>query len=224
MGKQKMNKLENLAVQLFDAGAVRLGDIEAKVGRHTPIYFDLRVIVSHPKMMCAVSQQLLELASEIEHDILCGVPYAALPFAAVMSVNGNTPMIMKRKETKLYATKKILEGVYRKNQKCLVVEDVVTSGGSLLETVETLRNEGLQVTDAVVVLDREQGGASVLKANGVNVKSIFTMTNLVNILRKAERINDETVEIVSDHIKECQFGLNEGLERILVKENGVCAN
>ncbi|XP_045505433.1 uridine 5'-monophosphate synthase-like isoform X2 [Colias croceus] len=219
-----MNKLENLAVQLFDAGAVRLGDIEAKVGRHTPIYFDLRVIVSHPKMMTAVSQQLLELASEIEHDILCGVPYAALPFAAVMSVNGNTPMIMKRKETKLYATKKILEGVYRKNQKCLVVEDVVTSGGSLLETVETLRNEGLQVTDSVVVLDREQGGASVLKANGVSVKSIFTMTNLVNILRKAERINDETVEIVSDHIKECQFGLNEGLERILVKENGVCAN
>ncbi|XP_038218404.1 uridine 5'-monophosphate synthase-like [Zerene cesonia] len=219
----KMN-MESLAVQLFDAGAVRLGDIEAKVGRHTPIYFDLRVIVSHPKMMNAVSQQLLELSSEIEHDILCGVPYAALPFAAVMSVNGNTPMIMKRKETKLYATKKILEGVYRKNQKCLVVEDVVTSGGSLLETVGTLRNEGLQVTDAVVVLDREQGGVSVLKANGVNVKSIFTMTNLVSILRNAERINDETVEIVSDHIKECQFGLNEALERILVKENGVLAN
>ncbi|CAG4983183.1 unnamed protein product [Parnassius apollo] len=199
-------KLEDLAVQLFDAGAVRLGDIEAKVGRRTPIYFDLRVVVSHPRLMMAISRQLQTLASEIPHDILCGVPYAALPFAAVMSVNSNTPMIMKRKETKLYATKKILEGVFEQNQKCLVIEDVVTSGGSLLETVSTLRSEGLKVTHAVVVLDREQGGVGVLEANGVQMRSIYTMTNLVKILKDAGRISDETAEIVSDHIRECQFG------------------
>ncbi|XP_046973492.1 uridine 5'-monophosphate synthase-like [Vanessa cardui] len=207
--------LKELAVQLFDVGAVRLGDIEAKVGRRTPIYFDLRVVVSHPKIMMAIAQHLQILASEIDHDILCGVPYAALPFAAVMSVNTNTPMIMKRKETKLYATKKILEGVFEQNQKCLVVEDVVTSGGSLLETVHTLRKEGLSVTDAVIVLEREQGGASVLKANGVAVKSIFTMSELVKILRDAGRISDETVEIVSDHIKECQFGMKDNFEPII---------
>ncbi|XP_050355966.1 uridine 5'-monophosphate synthase-like [Nymphalis io] len=204
--------LKELAVKLFDVGAVRLGDIEAKVGRRTPIYFDLRVVVSHPKIMMAIAQQLQILASEIDHDILCGVPYAALPFAAVMSVNTNTPMIMKRKETKLYATKKILEGVFEENQKCLVVEDVVTSGGSLLETVHTLRKEGLSVTDAVIVLEREQGGVSVLNANGVKVKSIFTMSELVKILRDAGRISDETVEIVSDHIKECQFGMKDNFD------------
>lgn len=161
----------------------------------------------------AIAKELQVLASEIEHDILCGVPYAALPIAAVMSVNTNTPMIMKRKETKLYATKKILEGVYKPHQKCLVVEDVVTSGGSLLETVNTLRKELLSVTHAVVVLDREQGGANVLKANGVHVKEIFTMTELIKILRDAGRITDETVEIVSDHIRECQFGMNDNSEQ-----------
>ncbi|XP_045762541.1 uridine 5'-monophosphate synthase-like [Maniola jurtina] len=206
-------KLQELAVQLFDAGAVRLGDIEAKLGRRTPIYFDLRVVVSHPSIMMAIAQQLQILATEIEHDILCGVPYAALPFAAVMSVHANTPMIMKRKETKMYATKKILEGVFDKNQNCLVVEDVVTSGGSLLETVTTLRDEGLKVTHAVIVLDREQGGANVLSANGVQVKSLFTMTELVKILRDAGRISEETVEIVSDHIRECQFGMKDNLEQ-----------
>ncbi|XP_023949366.2 uridine 5'-monophosphate synthase [Bicyclus anynana] len=206
--------LQELGVQLFDAGAVRLGDIEAKLGRRTPFYFDLRVVVSHPHIMMAIAQQLQVLSSEIEHDILCGVPYAALPFAAVMSVNTNTPMIMKRKETKMYATKKILEGVFEKNQNCLVVEDVVTSGGSLLETVTTLRDEGLAVTHAVVVLDREQGGASVLAANGVRVKALFTMTELVNILRDAGRISDETVEIVSDHIKQCQFGMKDNFEQL----------
>lgn len=152
-----------------------------------------------------MSQQLQKLAQEIDHELLCGVPYAALPLAAVMSVNANTPMIMKRKETKLYATKKILEGIFEKDQKCLVVEDVVTSGGSLMETVATLRSEGLIVTHAVVVLDRDQGGASVLKENGVILKPLFTMTGLLKILNEAGRINDETVDIISEHIKESQF-------------------
>lgn len=166
----------------------------------------------------AIAEQLQILASEIDHDILCGVPYAALPFATVMSINTNTPMIMKRKETKLYATKKIIEGVFEKNQKCLLVEDVVTSGGTLLETVQTLRNEGLSVTNAVVVLDREQGGASVLKANGVHMRSIFTMSELVKILRDAGRINDETVEIVIEHIKQYQFGMKDNFEQISLQK------
>ncbi|XP_028174705.1 uridine 5'-monophosphate synthase-like [Ostrinia furnacalis] len=202
-----MSSLQQLALELFDAGAVRLGDIEAKIGRRTPVYFDLRVVVSHPRIMSAVAEHLQRLASEINHDLLCGVPYAALPFTAVMSVNTDVPMIMKRKETKLYATRKLIEGVYHKNQTCLVVEDVVTSGGSVLETVRTLRDEQLNVTHAIVVLDREQGGVSVLKANGVKVVSLFTLNNLTQILRDAGRITDDTVDIISDHIKGCQFGV-----------------
>jgi uridine monophosphate synthetase len=121
-------------------------------------------------------------------------------------------MIMRRKETKIYATKRILEGIYTKHQNCLVIEDVVTSGGSLLETIATLRAEQLTVTDAIVVLDREQGGASVLKANGVRLHSLFTMTNLIRILRDAGRISDVTVDIISDHIKVCQFGIKDSLD------------
>lgn len=140
------------------------------------------------------------------------MPYAALPLAAVMSVNTGTPMIMKRKETKLYATKKLLEGIFKQDQKCLVVEDVVTSGGSLLETVGTLRGEGLAVTHAVIVLDREQGGANVLKANGVTLNAIFTLSGLVEILNKAGRINNDTVHMILDHIKESQFGMKDNLD------------
>ncbi|XP_059056004.1 uridine 5'-monophosphate synthase-like [Achroia grisella] len=201
-----MSTLEELAVKLYDAGAVQLGDIEAMNGRWTPVYFDFRVIVSHPQIMMAVAEHLQNLATEINHDILCGVPYAALPLAAVMSINTNTPMIMKRKETKLYATKKTIEGVYTKNQNCLVVEDVVTSGGSLLETISSLRDAGLKVTHAVVVLNREQGGASVLKANGVELRPLFDLTKLAQILSDAGRFSHETVNIITEHIKVCQFG------------------
>lgn len=160
----------------------------------------------------AVAQQLQKLASGLHYDILCGVPYAALPLTAIMSVNSNIPMIMKRKETKLYATKRILEGVFEKNQTCLIVEDVVTSGGSLLEAVGTLQSEGLRVIDAVVVLDRDQGGARVLKDNGVRLYSLFTLTELVEILKTAGKIDDDTVFVILEHIKECQFGIKDNLE------------
>lgn len=159
----------------------------------------------------AVAQQLQKLASGIHYDILCGVPYAALPLAAVMSVNSNIPMIMKRKETKLYATKRILEGIFEKNQNCLVVEDVVTSGGSLLETVGALRSEGLRIDNAVVVLERDQGGAGVLKENGVRLHSLFTLTELVGILKNAGKINNDTAIVILEHIKACQFGTKDNL-------------
>ncbi|KAL4705394.1 hypothetical protein ACJJTC_002417 [Scirpophaga incertulas] len=198
-------ELTRLAIHLYDAGAVKLGDIEAKTGSRTPIYFDLRLVVSHPTLMLAVATHLQCLASKIHHDLLCGVPYAALPFTAVMSVNSNTPMIMKRKEAKMYASKKILEGVYQENAICLIVDDVISSGESLLETVETLRAEKITVKHCIIVLDREQGGAAALKAIGVEVKALFTMTDLIRILRDAHRINDDTVEIISDYIKVNQY-------------------
>ncbi|GBP70572.1 Uridine 5'-monophosphate synthase [Eumeta japonica] len=155
-----------------------------------------------------VSELLQELASDVAHELVCGVPYAALPIATVMSSKTLTPMLVRRKEAKVYGTKKILEGVYRENQKCLIVEDVVTSGGSLLETADTLRGHGLVVADAVVVLDREQGGAGVLRKNGIKMKSLFTLGELVKILHKANKIDQRTVEIVLDHINECRFDSN----------------
>jgi uridine monophosphate synthetase len=97
-------------------------------------------------------------------DLICGVPYAALPMATAMSLESYIPLIIKRKEAKNYGTKKLIEGIYQKGQNCLLVEDVITSGKSLIETIAEVEQEDIKVADIVVVLDREQGGKELLKA------------------------------------------------------------
>lgn len=111
-------------------------------------------------------------------------------------------MLMRRKETKAYGTKKSIEGHFSKDQKCLIVEDVITSGSSVLETVKDLRKEGLVVTDAIVILDREQGGSEYLTANGVVTKSLFTMSTLMEILQKSAKITRDTVSKVQKYLEE----------------------
>ncbi|KAK3739794.1 hypothetical protein QZH41_000699 [Actinostola sp. cb2023] len=141
----------------------------------------------------------------IHFDVLCGVPYTALPIASCMSVNYNAPMVMRRKEAKSYGTKKLVEGHFQEGQRCLVVEDIVTSGSSVLETVVSLNSVGLKVTDTVVLLDRCQGGIDKLKAGGINLHSLLTLTKTLQVLRSHGKINSAMVSTVKEFLAANQF-------------------
>lgn len=139
---------------------------------------------------------------DIKCDHLCGVPYTALPIATLLSVQAKKPMLMRRKEAKSYGTKKMIEGHYKAGQTCLIVEDVVTSGSSVLETVNDLRKEGLKVENAIIILDREQGGSENLENNNVQIKSLFKMSKLIEILLKAGKITDEMAGKVKSYLND----------------------
>ena len=150
--------------KLHGMEGIKFGEFTLKSGKISPVYFDLRVIISYPKVLERVSELLWEAnPKSIESDLLCGVPYTALPLATLMSVKHDKPQIIRRKEMKQYGTGKILEGNFKAGQKCLIVEDVITTGSSVLETAKILRDHGMVVEDAVVFLDREQGGKQNLK-------------------------------------------------------------
>lgn len=108
-------------------------------------------------------------------DLICGVPYTALPIATLMSAEYRIPMILKRKEAKDYGTKKLIEGNYSPGKVCLIVEDVVTSGSSILDTALELRKVGLEVNSSVVLIDRMQGGRENLKKHGIQMRAIYTI-------------------------------------------------
>lgn len=114
-------------------------------------------------------------------------------------------MLVRRKEAKAYGTKKLIEGIYKAGDTCLIVEDVVTSGSSILDTVRDLESEGIVVTDAVVVVNREQGGVANIAKHGVRMHSLFTLSFLLNTLHEAGRIEKSTVEAVAKYIAAVQI-------------------
>lgn len=196
--------MRNLIIKLYEIGAVKFGEFKLKSGIMSPIYIDLRVIVSYPKVLKMVAAAIWEKVKDLKFDLLCGVPYTALPIATVLSVEQNIPMIMRRKEVKDYGTRKAIEGVFQAGQLCLVVEDLVTSGSSVFETIEPLEREGLKVADIIVLVDREQGGKKHLQEKGYNLRAVMTISEMLDVLQNEGVLSSEIVFKVKEFIKQNQ--------------------
>jgi len=194
--------MENLILKLFEINAVKFGEFKLKSGIMSPIYIDLRLTVSYPEILKMIAEEMWKKINHLQFDLICGVPYTALPIATVISINHNKPMLMRRKEIKDYGTKKIIEGNFQSGQNCLIVEDLVTSGSSVFETVEPLEHEGLIITDIIVLLDREQGGRQHIQNKNYNLHAVITISELLSILLKNKKINEETFKKVQKFIKE----------------------
>ncbi len=197
-----MNNKE-LIEKLFDIGAVKFGEFKLKSGIMSPIYVDLRVIVSYPEILLAVAEAMWGKINNLKFDLICGVPYTALPIATAMSISHNLPMVMRRKEVKDYGTKKAIEGVFSVDQKVLIIEDLATSGLSVVEIVEPLEHEGLKVDDVIVLLNREQGAHENLKNKNLNLHAVFTITELLQALLEKNRITQNiyntTLKFITDN-------------------------
>ncbi len=175
-----------LIKQLYQINAIKFGSFTLKSGATSPIYIDLRNTISYPNIMRQIAEYMWQTVHHISFDLVCGVPYTALPFATCISLLYNKPMVMRRKEAKLHGTKKIVEGVYEEGQTCLIVEDVVTSATSILETINDLETAGIKVKHAVALVDREQGGKEILKSKNYEFHSVITLNEILEIGKESQ--------------------------------------
>ncbi|MBI5422247.1 orotate phosphoribosyltransferase [Candidatus Peregrinibacteria bacterium] len=185
-----MSAKQSIALALAEVGAVKFGEFTLKSGMKSPIYIDLRVLVSHPPLLKEIADVMAIVAKGLKFDVIAGIPYTALPIATAISIATNWPMVYARKEVKDYGTKRKLEGAFQPGQTALIIDDLITTGESKFETIQPFQEAGLKVTDIVVLVDREQGGAKILAEKGYRLHSVLGINELLDLLREANKIDE----------------------------------
>ncbi|MFH0835739.1 MAG: orotate phosphoribosyltransferase [Candidatus Micrarchaeota archaeon] len=198
-----MEKRE-LALLLHTVGAIKFGEFTLKSGSKSPVYIDLRILISAPETLRKVAISLNQAAHDISFDRLCGIPYAALPIGVAMSLESGVPLVYARKETKAYGTNKPIEGVHKAGETVLMVDDVITNADSKFEAAKPLQDAGLIIRDFLVLVDREQGGRDKLEKAGYKLHALFTMTELTDFLLDGRAIDSEMRDKVLAYILENQ--------------------
>lgn len=175
-------EIRKLVLKLNSIGAIKFGEFTLKSGIVAPFYIDLRLLVSYPQVMKQVAKAYLGVLRKLRYDRLGAVPYTALPIVAAVSLLNNIPWIYTRKEVKDHGTKKQIEGEYKKGERVVLIDDVVTNGASKFEAIGPMASEGLIVKDIVILVDREQGGKEELERKGYRLHSITSISKIINIL------------------------------------------
>ncbi len=196
--------LPTLSDGLLSAGCIKFGEFTLKSGLKSPIYIDLRRIISYPKLLAEVAQAYLSLLSTLEFSRLAGLPYAAIPIATAISLAGNYPMLYPRKEVKAYGTKAEIEGEYHAGETVVVIDDLATTGGSKFEAIQKLTGAGLVVKDVVVLVDRQSGAKEALAEAGYTLHAVLTIGEMLEHWEKTGGVEREKIEATRKFLEQAR--------------------
>jgi uridine monophosphate synthetase len=194
--------LSSLADSLLEAGCIKFGNFTLKSGMQSPIYIDLRQIITYPKLLEQIGAAYLPLLKELKFDRIAGLPYAAIPIATAVSLQGNYPMIYPRKEVKTYGTKAEIEGEYHAGETVVVIDDLATTGGSKFEAIEKLTGVGLVVKDVVVLVDRQSGAKESLAQAGYSMQAVLTIGQLLEYWEENGKVEKEKIATTREFLKQ----------------------
>ncbi len=165
-----------LKKMLEDCGAVRYGDFTLTSGKKSKYYVDIKLASTRPDILKLVAKKMADFVDE---DKIAGMELGAVPIAAALSLETDIPYIMVRKKTKSHGTSSRLEGELKEGEHVVIVEDVTTTGGSSIETVELLREAGAKVDKVLVVVDREEGASENLAEIDVDLIPLVKASDLI---------------------------------------------
>lgn len=185
---------KSLADELLSAGCIKFGSFTLKSGLQSPIYIDLRQIISYPKLLEEVGQAYLPILKNLQFSRIAGLPYAAIPIATAISLAGNYPMIYPRKEVKTYGTKAEIEGRYQAGETVVLIDDLATTGGSKFEAIEKLTGAGLVVKDVVVLVDRQSGAKESLEQAGFSMHAVLTIGQLLEYWEVNGKVEKDKID------------------------------
>ena len=180
---------QRLALALFDCQAVRFGRFRLKSGIDSPIYLDLRMLCGHPDVLRQAVAAMAPLLSDLAFERIAALPLAGLPIGTALALEGGWPMVFPRPQRKDHGTGALVEGPHRRGERVVLIDDLATRGTSALELLPSLRGAGLQVLALCVLVDRAAGAAAGLAAEGIALRAVFTLPELLDLWRDAGRID-----------------------------------
>ena len=184
--------MEQLILNLFDVGCIEFGKFTLKSRVVSPIYIDFKAVVSYPDLVSNIVSLFNERLKtlNLSFNRICGVPYGGIVFTSILSQETGKPMLIVRKEAKRYGMKRLIEGTFKEGETVLLVEDIISTGKSILEFGDKLIKQRLKIRDILVICDRRLHHFNSL--NELNIHSLFTIHDLLNVLYLNKKINRET--------------------------------
>ena len=186
-------------------GALKFGAFKLTSGKISPYYIDLRIIPSFPDAFQRVCNlQAAFIKEEIgvkSFDRIAGIPIAGIPFASLIAYKLKKPFLYIRKGVRLHGRKKRIEGILTPGDHVLLIDDLITTGLSLIEAKKAIEAEGGVTTDAVVLLDREEKGREKLDKNGIKLHALLKISEIANRLHEIGAINEVQLKTILKQIK-----------------------
>ena len=183
---------EDLILFLFDRNAIKIGDFTLSSGKKSHFYLDLRILQSYPlyfRKSISLLKDLIHSQIGFESfDYICSVPTSGTIFGSALSYELFKPHIYVRKDLKSYGTQKKIEGALKPSSKILFVDDVITTGQSILSGIESLPNHAV-LGGVVVLVDRSQGSQDLFNQFGLKIKSVIPIVRIIKILNYNARID-----------------------------------
>jgi len=203
--KVVQDKKDKVANILFKIDAIKFGVFKLSSGKASPYYIDLRVIPSFPDAFREICDFYAEyITNQIgvkTFDRMAGVPLTGIIFASQVAYNLKKPFLYVRKGIRLHGRERRVEGLLVSGDRVLLIDDLVTTGLTLKKAAEAVRAEGGVVTDAVVFLDREEGGNQQLEKNGINLHTLLKISEVANTLYELGAIDQENLKTILKQVK-----------------------
>jgi len=185
---------------LFEGDYVKFGEFILTSGLRSPYYVNLRDLPSRPQHFRAIVNAILYVLGEAEYDAICGIAVGGLPLATAVAYSAGRPLVYHRKP-KEHGIPREIEGELEGGSRIVIVDDVLTTGGSILRAARALREVGLVPVGATVVVDREQGGAEALAEAGLWLRSVLKITELMENLKKLGLISRDRYLEVLEYVR-----------------------